>query len=179
MPGFRKIAERELLAGHLIQVAEGAFESPTGDQFSREIVHHPGAVVAVPLTADGDVVLVRQFRAAINADLLEIPAGKRDVPGEDPAETARRELIEEVGLEPGRLDLLARFYNSPGFSDEFSYCYLAQDLTEVATDLQGIEEQHMTVERVPLASVGDLIRQGTIVDAKTIIGVTLAAAAVA
>lgn len=164
-----------MLAARLIRVANGTFESPTGERFSREVVHHPGAVVVVPLAADGQVVLVRQFRAAVNAELLEIPAGKRDVDGEDPAETARRELMEEVGLEPGRLDLLARFYNSPGFSDEFSWCYLARELKEVGTDLQGIEERHMTVERVPLATVGDLIREGEIVDAKTIIGLTLAA----
>jgi len=179
LPAFRKLAEEELLSGHLISVARGTFLSPDGEHFERDIVHHPGAVVVVPLDADGTVVLVRQFRAAINGDLLEIPAGKRDVAGEDPATTAARELAEEVGLVAGRLDLLARFYNSPGFSDEFSWCYLARDLTEVPTDLQGVEEQHMHIERVALTEVGDLIKQGEIVDAKTIIGLTLAANAVA
>lgn len=161
--------------GAVISVARGTFDSPNGERFEREIVHHPGAVVVVPLAADGTVVLVRQFRAAINGDLLEIPAGKRDVPGEDPATTAARELAEEVGLVAGRLELLARFYNSPGFSDEFSWCYLAQDLEDVDNDLQGIEEQHLRIERVALADVGQLIARGEIVDAKTIIGLTLAA----
>jgi 8-oxo-dGTP pyrophosphatase MutT (NUDIX family) len=179
LPGFRKISEQEVYSGHVISLATGTFESPTGELFEREIVHHPGAVVVVPLAADGTVVLVRQFRAAINGDLLEIPAGKRDVGGEDPATTASRELAEEVGLRAGRMDLLARFYNSPGFSDEFSWCYLARDLEDVGTDLQGIEEQHMHIERVALRNVGDLIRRGEIVDGKTIVGLTLAANAVA
>ena len=179
MPGFRKVTEEEIFAGAVISVAKGTFASPDGERFEREIVHHPGAVVVVPLAADGTVVLIRQFRAAINGDLLELPAGKRDVAGEDPATTAARELAEEVGLAAGRFDLLARFYNSPGFSDEFSWCYLAQELQDVDKDLQGVEEEHMDIERVALADVAELIRGGQIVDAKTIIGLTLAANAVA
>ena len=85
--------------------------------------------------------------------LLEIPAGKRDVAGEAPEVTAGRELAEEVGLRAGRLELLAEFYNSAGFCDEHSCVFLATDLTEVATDLQGVEEEHMTIERIALADV--------------------------
>ena len=90
--------------------------------------------------------------------------------------TAARELAEEVGRRAGRLDLLARFYNSPGFSDEFTWLYLAQDLSSVPLDRQGAEEQHMTIEEVPLAAVPGMIRAGEIVDAKSIIGLTLTAA---
>jgi ADP-ribose pyrophosphatase len=175
LPPFRRIDEQGVYDGRLITVARARFEAPDGDRFEREIVHHPGAVVIVPLHDDGEVTLVRQFRAAVDKELLEIPAGKRDVDGEPPEATAVRELAEEVGLRAGQLDLLARFYNSPGFSDEFSWCYLATDLTTVATDLQGIEEQHMSVERVALRDVAVLISDGRIVDAKTIVGLSLAA----
>ena len=122
------------------------------NKFERDVVHHPGAVVVVPLTASRTVVMVRQFRAAVDAELLELPAGKRDVRGEPTEITAARELAEEIGRRAGRLDLLARFYNSPGFSDEFSWLYLAQDLSVAPLDRQGAEERHMAIEEVPLAA---------------------------
>jgi ADP-ribose pyrophosphatase len=172
---FRKLSERELYRGPLIGVATATFAGPDGDEFERDVVHHPGAVSVVPLLEDGTVILVRQYRAAIEADLLEIPAGKRDVADEPPEETARRELAEEVGMKAGRLEKLAEFYNSPGFCDEHSWVFLARDLSECADDLQGIEEQHMTVERVALADVPAMIARGEITDAKTIIGLALAA----
>ena len=173
MPSFRKLAETEVHRSALITVASARFEGPDGTEFERDIVHHPGAVVVVPLTAVDTVLMVRQFRAAVGADLLEIPAGKRDVQGEPTELTAARELAEEVGRQAGRLDLLARFYNSPGFSDELSWLYLARDLTEVPESRQGAEEEHMTVEEVPLANVQAMITAGQIVDAKSIIGLTL------
>ena len=173
---FRHLDERVLHEGHVITLVEGRYEGPDGSEFTREVVHHPGAVSVVPLHADGTVTLVRQYRAAIDDLLLELPAGKRDVAGEAPELTAQRELAEEVGLVAGRIELLAEFLNSPGFSDEHSWCFLATDLLEVAADLQGIEEEHMTVERVPLADVPAMIADRRLLDAKTIIGLTLALA---
>jgi len=174
MSGFRKAGEEVLHRGHVISLAVGRFSAPDGEEFTREVVHHPGAVSVVPLHADGTVVLVRQYRAAIDAELLEIPAGKRDVDGEDPAVTAHRELAEEVGLRAERLEKLAEFYNSPGFCDEHSHVYLARDLTAVPADTQGPEERHMAVERVALEEVPGLVERGLITDAKTIIGLCLA-----
>jgi ADP-ribose pyrophosphatase len=171
---FRRLDERTLHEGHVITLVEGRFEAPDGSDFTREVVHHPGAVSVVPLHDDGTVTLVRQYRAAIDDLLLELPAGKRDVAGEDPERTARRELVEEVGLEARRVELLAEFLTSPGFSDEHSWTYLATDLREVPSDLQGIEEEHMTVERFPLADVPAMIADRRLLDAKTIIGLTLA-----
>ena len=178
MPPFRKLGETEVYRSSLIRVATARFEGPDGSRFERDIVHHPGAVVVVPLTADETVLMVRQFRAAVDSDLLEVPAGKRDVAGEATEVTAARELAEEVGRQADRLELLARFYNSPGFSDELSWLYLAQDLTAVPEDRQGAEEQHMTVEEVPLVEVPAMIRSGQIVDAKSIIGLSLTWSAV-
>jgi ADP-ribose pyrophosphatase len=177
LPPFRKRGETEVFRGPLIQVVSARFDGPDGTQLQRDIVHHPGAVVVVPLTTAGTVLMVRQFRAAIDDELLEIPAGKRDVAGEPTEVTAARELAEEVGRRAGRLDLLARFYNSPGFSDELSWLYLAQDLTPVPEDRQGAEEQHMTIEEVPLSAVPAMIKAGQIIDAKSIIGLSLARSA--
>ena len=177
--GFRQDAERIVHEGHLITVTVGTFTGPDGSSFVRDIVRHPGAVSVVPLHEDGRVVMVRQYRAAVDDLVLEIPAGVRDKPDEAPELTARRELIEEVGLEAGRLDLLAHFYNTPGFSDEEQWVYLARDLTPCDVDLQGIEEQHMTIEKVGMDEIPGLIASGAIVDAKTIIGLTLARDALA
>jgi 8-oxo-dGTP pyrophosphatase MutT (NUDIX family) len=122
----------------------------------------------------GTVVLVRQYRAALGAELLEIPAGKRDVADEPPVLTAARELEEEIGMRAGALELLAEFHNSPGFCDEHSFVFLATELVETETNLQGIEEQHLSVERYPIADVPTMIADGTIRDAKTIIGLLAA-----
>lgn len=137
-------------------------------------MHHPGAVSVVPVLEGDTVVLVRQYRAALDRELLEIPAGKRDMPGEPPEVTAHRELVEEVGWRAGRLIKLAEFFNSPGFSDEHSHVYLGLDLEPAEIDLQGIEEQYLRVEKLSLAAVADMIASGEITDAKTIIGLTLA-----
>jgi ADP-ribose pyrophosphatase len=171
---FARGDERVLHEGPVVSVAEATIVGPGGATFQRQIVHHPGAVSIVAVTDDLEVVLVRQYRAALDVELLEIPAGKRDEAGEPPEATAERELIEEVGLRPGRLELLGEFHNSPGFSDEHSFVYLGTDLIESTLDRQGIEEEHMVVVKVPVADVASLIDDGTITDAKTIIGLLLA-----
>ncbi len=176
--GFLRIGEELRFEGTLISLATVTFEAPDGQEFERDVVHHPGAVSVVPVVplADGgyEVILVRQYRAAVDRELLEVVAGKRDVTGEPPEETARRELAEEIGQVAGRFVLLAEFYNSPGFCDEHSYVFLGLDLTETQSEAHGIEEQYMTIERIALGEVGAMIGRGEIVDAKTIIGLTLA-----
>lgn len=174
MVGFRKLTENEVWRSSWLRAARGRFAAPSGEEFERDIVHHPGAVVVVPMVDDHRVVCVRQYRGAIDQELLEIPAGKRDVADEPPEVTAARELAEEVGRTAGSLTLLAHFYNSPGFSDELSWLYLARDLTEVGNDLQGVEESNMTEEIVSLDDLDDLVASGSLTDAKTIIGLTLA-----
>lgn len=172
--GFRRTAERLVHEGWAIKVMVAEFETPEGDIVTRDIVRHPGAVSVVALDGD-EVVLVRQFRAPAEEELLEIPAGKRDVPGEPPAETALRELAEEVGFTTSTpLVPLAEFYNSVGFSDEYSYVFLATDLEPVPLDRQGPEEQHMTIERWKLDSIGEAITSGQIKDAKTVVGLLAA-----
>ncbi len=176
MTRFRKLAERVVHNGSLISVAQATFADPFGATFERDVVHHPGAVVVVPLLDDGSVLMVRQYRAAVDRVLLEVPAGKRDVDGEPVEETARRELEEEVGMRAGRLDKLAEFYNSPGFCDERSFVFLARDLEECGISAQGVEEEHMTVEAVALDDLPGLVASLELVDAKSIIGLSLTVA---
>lgn len=171
--GFRLLGEETVHRGYAIEVAVGTFEGPDGHRFTRDVVHHVGAVAVLPLHDDDTVTLVRQYRAPIDADLLELPAGLRDVSDEPPEETAARELAEEAGLRADHYELLCRFHNSPGHSDEIVHVYLATGLHEVDTDLQGIEEQHLTVERLPVDELMAMIADGRLTDAKTVIGVAL------
>lgn len=170
MPGFEQLGEELVHRGHVIDLVRTRFAAPDGSEIERDVVRHPGAVSVVPLLASGEVVLVRQFRAPFAREFLEIPAGKLDVSGEEPRAAARRELVEEVGLEPGHLEHLVTFHNSVGFCDEESHVYLGTGLHEVPADRQGVEEQHMEVVRVDLPDAVDLIAAGAITDAKTVIG---------
>lgn len=180
MSGFRKLDEREVWRGTVVSAAVGRYLAPDGAEFERDLVHHPGAVSVVPVLDGGrSVLLIRQYRSALDAVLLEIPAGKRDVDGEAPEVTAGRELEEEVGMRAGRLQKLAEFYNSPGFCDEHSHVYMGLDLEACPTSFQGIEETHMTIEEVAMDDVPGLIASGAITDAKTIIGLCLARQALA
>jgi ADP-ribose pyrophosphatase len=173
--GFAKRDERVIHRGQIVTLAEVTFVDPDGEGFQREVVHHPGAVSVVAVLDDGrTVVLVRQYRGPIDDVLLEIPAGKLDVDGEAPELAAARELEEEVGWRAGRLEKLAEFYNSPGFCDERATVYLALDLVRCPLSAQGVEERHMTIEHVALSDVPAMIADGRILDAKTIIGLTLA-----
>jgi 8-oxo-dGDP phosphatase len=166
---FRIVGERPAWRGRRISVAVLEVEAPDGERFEREIVHHPGAVAMVPLHEDGTVMLIHQFRAAVDDSMWEIPAGMRDVADELPEDTAQRELAEEVGLRAGRLEYVTRFHNSVGFSDESVVIYLATELSEVADDRQEAEEEHMDVERVPLGTALAMVDDGRITDAKTVV----------
>lgn len=172
-PGFRIVGSDTLCEAGFLSVSRLHVESDDGEEFDRHVVHHPGAVVVVPVI-DGEAVLVRQWRVAADRALLEIPAGKRDVEGEAPETTANRELEEEVGYVAGRLERLCEFYNSPGFCDEYTYLFLATELEERARQAVSHEEAAMTIERVPLDRIDDLIATGALVDAKSIIGLLLA-----
>ncbi len=170
MAGFRRRRGGIVYRGPGVTVGSYSYDTPDGGTMTREVVHaHDGSVVVLPFTGT-HVIVLRQFRAPIDAFIYEAPAGKRDVPGEDPADAARRECIEEVGLDPGKLTLLHRFYNSPGYSDEESWLYLAEDLTPAAASPQGPEES--TAERVELTleQAFELVASGEIKDAKTLIG---------
>lgn len=163
--------------GYVWHVAVAEYESPDGEMFRRDIVRSPGAVAAVPLRFDADgtprLVLVRQYRPPFDDFVIEVPAGMRDVPGEATEVTAARELVEEVGLRPGRLVHLIDMYPSAGMTDSVLTLYLATELTEVPRNTHGPEEAHMEVLDVSLADAVAMVLAGEIHDAKTVIGVLM------
>ena len=167
--GFTKVSERVIHEEPWFTFLAIEFNGPGGERFERFVFRHPGAVGVVAIDGQ-DVVLVRQFRPAVEIEMLEIPAGKLDIPGEEPVVAARRELLEEAGLEALDLVELARFHNSVGFSDEYTLIYLATELIPTEVGPVGVEEQYLAVERVPLDGVLQLIADGTITDAKSVIG---------
>ncbi len=171
--GFSWVNERELWHGTVVSLSIAEVQGPDGLVYEREIVRHPGAAVIVALDGQ-EVIMLRQYRAAVDAELLEIPAGKLDVPDEPPEMTAQRELVEEIGKRAEQLELLAVFHNSPGFCDEVTHCYLATQLIDAEREPHSIEEQHMSIERIKLQDVPKLVALGEIRDAKSIVGLMLA-----
>lgn len=169
MTGFTERSRHTRFTGIVIGVDQVEYQTPAGGSMVREVVTHMGAVVVVPVDGD-EVLLIRQFRAATGEDLLELPAGKRDISDESPEVTAIRECVEEVGFFPRRVDELHRFWNSPGFCDEYSHLFLARDLEPRETSPQGPEEQESEIVRMPIDDAMAMVAAGEIEDAKTLIG---------
>ena len=144
-----------------------------GKTHDRDIVDHPGSAVILPVFDDGKVALVRQYRHAIGKELLELAAGSLEK-GEDPETGAVRELEEEIGVLAEKIELLCSVYVSPGFLTEKMSIYLATGLTDVGQKLEG--DESITVERYSFEKLHEMIGNGDIEDAKTIVGITLAEA---
>ena len=140
--------------------------------YQREVVHHRGSAVIVPIFDDGTVALVRQYRHPAVRYLLEIPAGTLER-GERPEEGAARELEEELGCTAGKWEKLTEFFVSPGFCEEKMWLYLATDLVQTAQKLE--HDELLKVVRLPISQCLEMITAGEIQDAKTIIGLMLAA----
>ena len=174
--GFVHLDDREVHSGRIWSVVVGQFDSPNG-VITRDIVRSPGSVGVLPVLFDPEgvpsVVLVEQYRPALNRAVVEIPAGMRDVPGEDPVATAARELTEEVGLLASRLEHLTTFSPSPGMTDATTMVFLALDCTTTQRDAQGPEEEAMITHHLPLADALELVESGSIHDAKTVIALLM------
>ncbi len=163
--GHRTVAVTGFLALDRLHVA-----GPGGRGVVRDTVRHPGAIAVIPMVGD-DVVLIRQYRAPVDATVLEIPAGKLDQGIHESLEEAvHRELAEEVGLATAHLEELASFYTAPGFTDERITVFLALDCTPVDFAPDGPEEEAAEIVRVPLADVEALLDSGAVVDAKSLVG---------
>jgi ADP-ribose pyrophosphatase len=154
---------RKAFAGEQISV-----EVERWGDVEREVVRHPGAVAIVAVDVEGEMTLVRQLREAVRSPVLELPAGTRE-PGEEPLETARREIAEEAGLTGGEWRLAASFFSTPGFCDERVYLYIAEALERAEARPQGDEE--IEIVRVPVGELASLIAE--IEDAKTLAGLLL------
>ncbi len=174
MNAFRTVGSRTIAEEAFLRLDRATVLTPEGHTIKRVVVAHPGAVAVVPIIGN-DVILIEQHRVPVGRPLLEIPAGKLDIPGEDRRETAGRELEEEIGFTPGRLDRLIDLLTTPGFSDECITIYLATDLSPVPPRPVGAEEDHALVVRMPMDEAVEQIRTGVITDAKTVVGLLLAA----
>jgi ADP-ribose pyrophosphatase len=167
----KAINSEVIFRGRVIEVTVDTVRE--GDiTYPREVVHHPGSAVIVPVFDDGTVGLVRQYRHPAVRYLLEVPAGTLRR-GEVPEEGAARELEEELGLVSGRLEKLTEFFVSPGFLEEKMWVYLATQLTQTSQRLE--DDELIEVVRLPLSQALNMIATGEIEDAKTIIGLMLAA----
>jgi 8-oxo-dGDP phosphatase len=144
----------ELFQGKLLRLREDVVRMPDGSQAARELVEHPGAVAILALDEDDRVLLIRQYRHPVGAELWEIPAGLRDVAGEPVLQTAERELLEETGYRASDWHVLADYFSSPGYSTERLRIFLARGLTEVPPAerhyVRQAEEAYLTIAWVPL-----------------------------
>jgi ADP-ribose pyrophosphatase len=165
------LSSEEIYRGKIIGVVLDTVRE--GDKtYTREVVRHPGGAGIVPYFDDGTVALVSQYRHPTVRYVLEIPAGKLD-PGERPDETAARELEEELGIVAGRMQQLAEFYTTPGFCAEKLWVFLATNLSETARSHE--DDEIIEVVRLPFTRALEMIASREIEDAKTIIGLLLAA----
>lgn len=161
------LSEKSAYRGRILDVRSLEVELPNGRRSGRDVVRHPGAAAVVALTETGKIVLVRQYRTAIDRVTVEIPAGKLD-PGEDPLECAKRELHEETGFRAGRIRRLTSIVTTCGFCDEIIHIYLATHLEFDAPDPD--DDEFVNVDVVPLSELIDAVLDGKIEDAKTVVG---------
>jgi ADP-ribose pyrophosphatase len=162
-------------AGRILDLIVDDIEFPDGSKGTREVILHPGSTVIVPMTADGSIILVHQYRHPLRAVITELPAGKLD-PNENPAACAARELAEETGFVAQNLEQLTSIYSSPGICNEVLHVFLATGLTPTAKG-QSLDEgeQGLTYSSVPMDEALSMIDRGEIKDAKSICGILLAA----
>ena len=156
--------------GRILNLRLDQVRTPTGFETRREIVEHPGAVAIVPIDEQGRVVLVRQYRAALGAVTVEVLAGTLET-GEDPLEGARRELREETGFVAGQLDRLSGIYPAPGWSTEYIHLYQAIGLTAGPSATE--EDEAIDLLRVTLDEALNLVRDGSVNDAKSVIALLM------
>lgn len=161
----------KIYEGRVLGLRLDTVELPDQKYTKREIVDHPGAVAIVPITEDNKMILVKQFRKAVEEPLLEIPAGKLEH-GEDPVRCAIRELKEETGFGCDKMQFLLEFYTSPSFSNEKMHLFIATGLTEGIAEPEN--DEYIEVLTYELDELLKMVHNGEITDSKTIIGIIMA-----
>ncbi len=159
--------KKPIYRGRIIDLSVETVTLPNGTTADLEVITHPGAAAVVPIKDDGTVVMIRQYRHAVGGFIHEIPAGKLH-PGEDPRDCAVREVEEETGYRVGRLEPLVSFLTTPGFTNEIIHVFVGKELSP-GTQALG-DDEVLEIIAMPLAQAMDLIKNGIIKDAKTIIG---------
>lgn len=164
------VSTRKVYSGRIVKLDVHEVRLPNGEHSMREQIRHPGAVAVVPLDTDRNVMMVRQYRLPAQQITLEIPAGTFQHDNEDaetPEDCAVRELQEEIGYKPGRLESLGGFFTAPGYTTEYIHLFMATDL--IPSKIAGDVDEFLEVTRLPLADAVRAIESGQIVDGKTII----------
>ena len=165
--GEKTLSSQLIYDGRALKLRVDTVQMASGRKTTREIVEHRDAVAMVAVDSDDNVLMVEQFRKAVDKELLEVPAGVID-PGEDPVTTVRRELREETGYLPKKVEKIGGFYPTPGYCTEYLHLYLATDL--VLSPLQAEDTENIRLIRVPVSQIPSLITSGSVCDAKSIIG---------
>jgi len=161
----KKLSSQQIYQGHAVTMRVDTVEKAGGRKTTRDVVEHSNCIAVVAIDEQENIILVRQFRHPVDRFLLEIPAGGID-PGEEPLDSVRRELQEEIGYLPRRIDKLGGFYSIPGYGTEYLHCFLATDLVPgrlMAEDTEDIELIRISPDEIPR-----LITSGEICDAKSI-----------
>ncbi len=159
-----KLSSEEIFDGVAIHLYRDEILLPNGNKGVREVIRHPGAVCVLPITENGEIIFVNQFRYALNKVTLEVPAGKLEK-GEDPMEAALRELSEETGITANKIEPLGALYTTPALIDEIIYMYIATDLKEGKQHLD--EDEFVNTIRIPLEKAVKMVMNGEIKDSKT------------
>jgi ADP-ribose pyrophosphatase len=161
----KTLSTQQIYQGRAVNIRVDTVEKASGTKTTREVVEHSDCIAVVALDEQGNILLVRQFRHVVDRFLLEIPAGGID-PGEEPVDAVRRELQEEIGYFPHKIDKLVGFYATPGYGTEYLHCFVATNLVParlVAEDTDDIELVRVSPDEIPR-----LIASGEICDAKSI-----------
>ena len=162
----KTLSSEKIFTGKIISLQVDDVELPNGKTSKREIIKHPGAVAIIALTVENKIVMVEQYRKAMERSIVEIPAGKLEK-GEEPLECAKRELEEETGYECEKMEHLISFYTSPGFADELVHVFLAQNITKKENAAGLDEDEFVEVLELTLEEAEHYIKEGKIYDAKT------------
>lgn len=165
----KTLQSETVYGGRKLRLQVDQVELPSGRRTTREVVYHPGSVGIVPVTREGDVFLIKQYRYAVGSAIYEIPAGTMEK-WESPEKCAMRELEEETGFIARKLEKLGQFYTSPGIMNEIMHLYKATHLVK-AGKARPPEEENIEVVRIRLSQAIDMIKKGEIMDGKTICGI--------
>jgi len=164
----KTIKSEQIFKGQILTMRVDTVAMPDGRTATREIVDHSGGVCVVPVTDGGEVIMVRQFRKAVEREVLEIPAGKLNS-GEDHYDCGVRELEEETGYKSDNIVYLGHVFPTPGFANETIHIYLATNLHKGEANLD--TDEYLDVEKLPLDAVVDMIMKNEINDSKTVAGI--------
>ena len=167
MTAEKTLSSQLIYEGRAVKLRVDTVQMPSGRQTTREIVEHADCVAIIAIDANDNVLLVNQFRKPVEKGLLEIPAGGID-PGEDPVDCVCRELREETGYLPRKVERIGGFYSAPGYCTEYLHLYLATDL--ISSPLHAEDTESIRLIRVPIGQISNLIATGAICDAKSIAG---------